>query len=56
VNRAFRNYYSGEYEYVPGDVVKAVTRNFKYLLNKGVLSILFRSLLWRTKLTGRPTL
>lgn len=52
LNRAFRNYYTGRFESVPGDVAEAVRRDHKYLLNRGVISILFRSLYHRPKLQG----
>jgi len=48
-NRAFRNYHIGRFDSVPNDVARAVKADFKYLLNKGVLSILFRSLYSRLK-------
>lgn len=44
VNRAFQSYYAGAYARVPGQVMRAITNDPKYLLNRGVLSILFRSI------------
>jgi len=44
VNRAFESYRVGEYKQVPGKVLRAWTRDFAYLLNRGVLSIFVRSL------------
>jgi hypothetical protein len=44
VNRAFQSYRAGEYALVPGRVVHAVRNDPTYLLNRGVLSILMRSL------------
>ena len=45
VNRAFENYRTGEYKQVPGKVIRAWMRDFSYMLNRGVLSILVRSML-----------
>jgi glycosyltransferase involved in cell wall biosynthesis len=44
VNRAFQSYQAGEYAQVPGEVMRAVTNDPKYLFNRGVLSILLRSI------------
>lgn len=46
VNRAFESYRMGEYDQVPGKVMKAWARDLSYLLNRGVLSIFVRSL-WK---------
>ena len=45
VNRAFENYRVGDYKLVPAKVLRAWMRDFSYLLNRGVLSILVRSML-----------
>jgi glycosyltransferase involved in cell wall biosynthesis len=50
INRAYRNYHNKKYNSVPGDVLQAIMAEPKYLLNKGALSVLFHSILWRTKL------
>jgi glycosyltransferase involved in cell wall biosynthesis len=44
INRAFQSYRAGEYAQVPGEVMRAVTNDPKYLFNWGVLSILLRSI------------
>jgi glycosyltransferase involved in cell wall biosynthesis len=49
LNRAFRNYQAGRFESVPRDIARAVQTDFKYLWNRGVLSILLRSLYSRVK-------
>jgi glycosyltransferase involved in cell wall biosynthesis len=43
-NRAFRNFGEGKFEKVPFDIARAVHSDFHYLLNRGVISILIRSL------------
>lgn len=48
LNRAFRNFHSGIFENVPADVIRAVRADHKHLLNRGVLSIFFRSLFSRS--------
>lgn len=45
VNRAFQNYRNGEYMRVPGEVMRALTHDPQYLANRGVLSIVFRSIM-----------
>ncbi len=45
INRAFRDYHQGQYERVPDSVIQAVSSNPTYLANRGVLAILFRSLI-----------
>jgi hypothetical protein len=45
INRAFRAYRRGKFSVVPLNVLTAVTYEPKYIVNKGVLSILFRSLI-----------
>ena len=44
VNRAFENYRSGSYKQVPGKVLQAWKSDPSFLTNRGVLSILLRSL------------
>jgi hypothetical protein len=44
VNRAFEDYRAGEYEQVPGKVLRAWMNDLSYLTNRGVLSIFLRSL------------
>ncbi len=43
VNRAFRSYEEGQYKAVPKEVIQAIVADPNYLINRGVLSILFRS-------------
>jgi hypothetical protein len=43
INQAFESYRAGEYDQVPGQVLQAITNEPKYLWNRGVLAILFRS-------------
>ena len=52
INKAFRNYHKREYQSVPGNVLQALKADPRYLLNKGALSVLLRSLFWRIKLAG----
>ena len=47
LNRAFRNYGAGRFQTVPTDIRRAMTSDIKYMSNRGVLSILFRSLYYR---------
>ncbi len=47
VNRAFQSYQAGEYDRVPGQVVRAVASDPKYLTNRGVLTVLLRSMAGR---------
>ena len=42
-NRAFQNYRMGEFGDIPGTVMRAVASDPKYLMNRGVLSVLLRS-------------
>lgn len=49
INRAFRNFRSGKYDVVAGDILKAIKADPQYLLNRGALSVLCRSLLRRMK-------
>jgi hypothetical protein len=42
-NRAFRHYSKGEFEDIPGTVIRAVASDPRYLKNRGVLAVLFRS-------------
>ena len=44
VNRAFMSYQSGVYDKVPASVIQAVLNRPAYLRNKGLLSVLVRSL------------
>lgn len=43
VNQAFQAYRAGNYRHVAGNVVKAIAYDPRYLLNRGVLSILLRA-------------
>lgn len=43
VNQAFGDYRTGEFSTVAGNAIGAIANNPKYLLNRGVLSILLRS-------------
>jgi glycosyltransferase involved in cell wall biosynthesis len=45
VNRAFHHYNAGEYAQVPAALLSALVSNPKHLANRGVLSILVRSVL-----------
>jgi glycosyltransferase involved in cell wall biosynthesis len=47
VNRAFQSYQTGEHDKVPSQVLRAVASDPKYLANRGVLSILLRSMVGR---------
>jgi hypothetical protein len=51
VNRAFQAYRAGDYTEVPGEVVRGVASDPSYLGNRGLISILVRSL---GKFTQRP--
>ncbi len=44
VNRAFRQYRTGDYEGVPSQVARAVANNPSFLANRGVLAIFARSI------------
>lgn len=44
VNQAFQSYHAGDYGRVPGRVTQAVINDPSYLLNRGILSILMRSI------------
>jgi GT2 family glycosyltransferase len=44
VNRAFDDYHEGQYRGVPNKVLRAWTVDPSYLLNRGVMSIFFRSI------------
>jgi hypothetical protein len=44
INRAFHDYKSRKYEMVPGRILQAIKYDPRYLANKGVLAILFRSI------------
>ena len=47
VNRAFHSYRAGEYAGVPTTILRAIASNPRYLANRGVMSILFRSTVGR---------
>ncbi len=47
-NQAFESYRMGKYDEVPGKVARAVVNNPKHLANRGVLSILARSVVNRS--------
>jgi hypothetical protein len=42
-NRAFQNYRQGEFGEIPGTVIRAVTSDPRYLVNRGLMSVLVRS-------------
>jgi hypothetical protein len=42
-NRAFESYRAGKFANVPGSIVPAIVNDPKYLVNRGVWSVLFRS-------------
>ena len=44
VNGAFDYYKDGHFNHVPGKVINAISNDPKYMINRGVLAILFRSL------------
>jgi glycosyltransferase involved in cell wall biosynthesis len=44
INRAFTNYKTGKFIQVPGDVLRAIFNEPVYLTNRGVLTIMFRSI------------
>lgn len=46
-NHAFRDFQAGKFSTIPGHVLDAVRNNPAYLMNKGVLLVLLRSLAWR---------
>ena len=52
VNQAFRSYHAAEYDKVPGQVVKAIKNDPGYLVNRGVLAILVRSIGYLTRQSG----
>ncbi len=54
INRAFKNYQSGNYRQVPGSVWAAVAQQPSYLANRGALSILVRSVWQRIGPESRP--
>jgi len=53
INRAFQHYSAGEYASVRSTAIHAILKDPKYLMNRGVLSILSRSIL--KSLNGSPT-
>jgi hypothetical protein len=44
INQAFTNYRASRYKKVPSNIVKAIASQPSYLRNRGVLSILIRSI------------
>ena len=52
INRAFNHYNLGEYSNVPANVMNAILSDPRYLTNRGVLSILFRSLKHSAQFVG----
>jgi hypothetical protein len=48
LNRAFRDYRSGNFSSVPENVLAAISNEPSYLVNRGAISILLRSSLSRT--------
>ena len=51
INRAFRKFHNKKYDVVPKDIVRAIKADPKYLLNRGALSVLLRSI-WRQAKLG----
>lgn len=47
INRAFQNYRAGQFADVSNEVVQAISNDWSYLANRGVLKIFFRSLVGR---------
>lgn len=45
INKAFRNFRMGRYASVPGDIFRSVQNEPAYLVNRGVVSILLRSMI-----------
>ena len=43
INQAFRHYHAQEYQKVPGNVFRALFNEPRYLTNRGLLSVLFQS-------------
>jgi glycosyltransferase involved in cell wall biosynthesis len=52
VNQAFLNYHAGNFASVPAQVLRALINAPHHLKNRGVLAILFRSLVARTTRSG----
>jgi hypothetical protein len=46
IGQAFQSYKRGEFRQVPGEVVRAIRSDPRYVSNRGVWSIMFRSLLF----------
>ena len=44
INKAFGNYHAGQYRQVPLKIMKALLNDPRYLTNRGVVSIFFRSI------------
>jgi hypothetical protein len=53
-NRALRSYRSGRFERVPSDVARAIRADSRYLLDRGMMSVLVRSLVAWARGAGRP--
>lgn len=45
INQVFRDYHQGRYTEVPAGVLTAISYNPKYLANRGLIAVLFRSLI-----------
>lgn len=54
VNRAFRAHRAGAYAAVPDALLHAIRHDTHYLANRGILSILARSMLGMARQIGRP--
>ena len=54
VNKAFQDYHLGQYKEVIQNTLQAIKYNPTYLFNRGVLSILFHSLINSVKNNGKP--
>jgi glycosyltransferase involved in cell wall biosynthesis len=54
VNRAFNNYSAGERRQAPKLALKAIKSNPKYIFNRGVLSVIFRSIFSRPARIEEP--
>jgi len=53
INHAFKSFHAGDHAIVPTRILRAIASNPKYLTNRGVLSILFRSIVGSLK-QSRP--
>ena len=54
INKAFANYQKGNYGKVPKMVLQAIVHDRKYILNRGILSILIKSTIHRTQKPTKP--